>query len=70
MSEQAMASLDEIATATGRRVPDIESEALQIGVERSVEDISHYTAPDLRVWEPRKYSVHAPLLPQYLDELC
>ena len=52
MSEQAMVSLDEIATATGRRVPDIESEALQIGVERSVEDISHYTAPDLRVWEP------------------
>ena len=32
MSEQAMVTLDEIATATGRRVPDIETEALQVGL--------------------------------------
>ena len=32
MSEQALVSLDEIATATGRRVPDIEAEALQLGL--------------------------------------
>lgn len=32
MSEQALVSLDEIATATGRRVPDIETEALQLGL--------------------------------------
>jgi hypothetical protein len=32
MSEQALVSLDEIATATGRRVPDIGAEALQLGL--------------------------------------
>jgi hypothetical protein len=40
------------------------------GPPDSVGDISHHTATDLYVWEPRKHSARASLLPQYLDELC